>query len=225
MANEIALATDKVPAHVKESAGRGNENVSSDSMTIPRIKLLQKMSPEVDKHHANFIEGADPGDFLNSLTNENYGSDLYAISVTFKDDHVVWKKREAGGGFLGTYRSAAEAETAISEQDKPEEFDLVQTHSLVLLLKDPKTGVLSMPVIMDFASSKLRVSRSWNSQISIKGGDRFSGLWKLSAVATQNRSGQQFMNLDVSFEGWAQEADYKLAEEFYEKMKDVTIAA
>ena len=225
MANEIALATDKMPAHVKQSAGRGNENVSSDSMTIPRIKLLQKMSPEVDKHHANFIEGADPGDFLNSLTNENYGSDLYTISVTFKDDHVVWKKREAGGGFLGTYRSAAEAETAIKEQDKPDEYDIVQTHSHVLLLKDPKTGVLSMPVIMDFASSKLRVSRSWNSQINIKGGDRFSCLWKLSAVATQNRSGQQFMNLDVSFEGWAQDADYKLAEEFYEKMKDVTIEA
>ena len=33
------------------------------------------------------------------------------------------------------------------------------------------------------------------------------------------------MNLDVSFEGWAQDADYKLAEEFYEKMKDVTIEA
>jgi len=225
MANEITLATDKMPAHVKQSAGRGNENVSSDSMTIPRIKLLQKMSPEVDKHHANFIEDADPGDFLNSLTNENYGSDLYTISVTFKDDHVVWKKREAGGGFLGTYRSAAEAEAAIKEQDKPDEYDIVQTHSHVLLLKDPKTGVLSMPVIMDFASSKLRVSRSWNSQINIKGGDRFSGLWKLSAVATQNRSGQQFMNLDVSFEGWAQDADYKLAEEFYEKMKDVTIEA
>ena len=225
MANEITLSVDKMPAHVKDSTGRGNENVSSDSMTIPRIKLLQKMSPEVDKHHASFIEGADPGHFLNSLTNENYGSELYAISVTFKDDHVVWKNREAGGGFLGSYSNAMEAGTAVNEQDKPEDYDIVQTHSHVLLLKDPKTGVLSMPVIMDFASSKLRVSRSWNSQISIKGGDRFSGLWKLSAVATQNRSGQQFMNLDVSFVGWAQEADYKLAEEFYNKMKDVTIAA
>ena len=43
---------------------------------------------------------------------------------------------------------------------------------------DPSTGELGIPFIMDFASSKLRVSRSWNSQIQTKGGDRFASLWK-----------------------------------------------
>ena len=62
---------------------------------------------------------------------------------------------------------------------------------------------------MDFASSKLRISRNWNSQIGMKGGDRFAGLWKLKSQAVENRMGNAFMNLDVEFVGWSQEDDYK----------------
>ena len=86
----------------------------------------------------------------------------------------------------------------------------------MLLLKDPKTGDLEpSPVIMDFSSSKLRISKNWNSQIGMKGGDRFSGLWKLQSVAVENRMGNAFMNLDVEFVGWAHEEDYLAAEALY----------
>jgi hypothetical protein len=70
---------------------------------------------------------------------------------------------------------------------------------------------------MDFASSKLRVSKAWNSQIGMKGGDRFAGLWKVSGVPTENKMGKAFMNCEVSFVGWAQEEDYKAAEGLYEQ--------
>ena len=41
----LALAEDKMPAHLKkvEGMGRGNEHVGQH-LAIPRIKLLQKMS-------------------------------------------------------------------------------------------------------------------------------------------------------------------------------------
>ena len=71
---------------------------------------------------------------------------------------------------------------------------------------------------MDFASSKLRVSRSWNSQIQTKGGDRFASLWKMRSVQTANKAGQKFMNLAVDFEGWATEEDYIEAKKLYEAL-------
>ena len=84
--------------------------------------------------------------------------------------------------------------------------------------QNPETGKLEeTPIVMDFASSKLRISRNWNSQIALKGGDRFAGLWKIKSVAVENRMGNAFMNLDVDFEGWAQEEDYKKAESLYEQ--------
>ena len=92
----LALTDDKVPAHVAKGNGRGNEDVTGSSLTIPRIKQLQKMSDEVDKHHPNYIEGADDGVFMNTLTRELYGEELYAINIKFKDEFVVWKDREKG---------------------------------------------------------------------------------------------------------------------------------
>ena len=69
---------------------------------------------------------------------------------------------------------------------------------------------------MDFASSKLRVSREWNTQIQQLSGDRFSSLWKVSSVPTANRSGQKFHNLSVQKQGWVLDKDYEVAKRIYE---------
>ena len=71
---------------------------------------------------------------------------------------------------------------------------------------------------MDFASSKLRVSREWNTQIGQLGGDRFSALWKLSSLQTQNRAAQKFYNLNAENKGWVTEEDYEYAKEVYTKL-------
>ena len=69
---------------------------------------------------------------------------------------------------------------------------------------------------MDFSNTKLRVSKTWNSQIGMKGGDRFSGLWMMKSV-TVERNGNTWLNLDVSFVGWAQDEDYAKAEAVYDQ--------
>ena len=73
--SKLVASTDELPAHLKlvEGAGRGNENVGQN-VQIPRIKLLQKMSNEVDKHHGSYVEGCEPGHMVNTLTNQNYGT-------------------------------------------------------------------------------------------------------------------------------------------------------
>ena len=216
MGTAVALVADKVPAFVAQGTGRGNEEVLSEHLTIPRLKLLQKMSDEVDRHHPHYVEGAKDGDFMNSLTREIYGDHLYVISLKFKEEYVVWRNRDAGGGLLGQFKTHKEAAEAIALEDNPEDYDVTQTHTHVLLLKNPETGELSTPNIMDFSSSKLRVSRNWNSQISLKGGDRFASLWKLSSLSTKNRAGNAYMTLETDFVGWCTKEDYKAAEGYYE---------
>lgn len=216
----LAITDTKLPAHLQKAAkgiGRGNENVGQE-VTIPRVKLLQKMSDEVDKHHNNYLKGAEPGNFMNTLTQKNYGDALYGLSITFKVEHVVWRDRDAGGGLLGSFPTHTAAQERINEQDKPEDYAISETHTHVLLLKDPETGELdTSPVIMDFAASKLRVSRNWNSQIGLKGGDRFAGLWKLKSVAVENKMGNAYLNLEPEFVGWSTAEDYAVAESLYDQ--------
>lgn len=222
--NAVAVVEPKMtsvgtalPDYMNKSAGRGNEDVNASHLTIPRVKLLQKMSDEVDRHHANYVKDAKDGDFLNSLTRENYGDSIYVLPIKFKEEFAVWRKRDAGGGLIGTFKSEADARAAVTANEKPQDLDIVQGHSHFLLIKNAQTGELSKPVIMDFSSSKLRVSRNWNSQIDIKGGDRFTGLWKLTSVAATAKNKAQFMTLEVSYIGYATEEDYRAAEAYYEQ--------
>ena len=79
----ITLTSAKVPAHIKEAAGLGNENVSAEHLQTPRVKLLQQLNNEVDENHNDYIEGTKPGDLINTVTRENYGKELYVINVFF----------------------------------------------------------------------------------------------------------------------------------------------
>ena len=215
----IDLVSKDVPAHVLKGTGLGNEEVGKDHLQTPRVKLIQTMSNEVDKNHSEYIEKLAPGDFLNSVTKENYGTEMYVLNVKFTEDFVVWKKREIGGGLVGNFKSLAEATDYLNAQDLDvDQHDVIQTQSHLLIQKNSESGELGIPFIMDFASSKLRVSRSWNSQIQTKGGDRFASLWKMRSVQTANKVGQKFMNLTVDFEGWATEDDYLEAKQLYESL-------
>ena len=106
-----------------------------------------------------------------------------------------------------------------AQEGSPDDYEIIQTQSHLLIRKDAETGEIdSTPFLMDFASSKLRVSREWNTQIAQLGGDRFSSLWKVSSVATQNRAGQKFQNLSVVKEGWTTEDDYEVAKKVYKSV-------
>lgn len=215
----LVASNDVMPAHLSADSSRGNENVGS-AVAIPRIKLLQKMSNQVDKHHAEYIEGAEPGLYYNSVTNEVYGERVCVISLNFTVGWAVWRDIDAGGGYLGTYNTEAEAQSIVAEQDNPKEYDVSETHSHVLLTVNPNTGEISnTPCIMDFASSKLPVSRNWNSNIGLRGGDRFASVWTLGAVSKESRSGKVFMNTTVDWLGWATKEHFDAAAAFYEQYK------
>ena len=159
--NAITLVSTSVPAHVKEASGLGNENITSDHLQIPRVKLLQQLSNEVDPNHEDHLEGATPGDFTNTLTNNLLGRELYVINLHFKEEFVVWRKLSEGGGLKGTFATYKEATDYLTAENlKVQDHDVVQTQSHTLLMKNPETGaLLRTPFLMDFASSKLRVSR------------------------------------------------------------------
>ena len=217
MANQAVALVDTadVPAHLDLSSSRGNENVGAN-ITIPRIKQLQKMSNECDKHHPQHIKGAEAGMFCNTGTGELYGEEIYAISINFTTAYKVWRAIEAGGGIVGEYPTLAEANQAIEEAEGDNgNYSANETHTHLLMLKDPKTGELSSPALMDFAVSKLSVSKRWNTQIQMKGGDRFAALWKLGTVAVTSKAGNQYLNIDIEALGWAQKADYDVAAELY----------
>jgi len=72
-----------VPSAFIEDANSGLETLTAEDITIPRLKVLQAMSPEVMKSDGKYVEGASAGDIINTVTGKLYTNDnpLVALPV------------------------------------------------------------------------------------------------------------------------------------------------
>ena len=71
MSNDISIVTSTMPAHVKKGENLGNENISSEHLSTPRLKQLQQLSNEVDENYNEYRNGAKVGDFINNINKES----------------------------------------------------------------------------------------------------------------------------------------------------------
>lgn len=82
-AQETAIATNNTPL--------GFEDEEAGDMVIPRIKIVQTLSPERKSGEA------EEGDIINSLTKDKYNDKVF-IPVFKFNNNVEWKDRAEGGG-------------------------------------------------------------------------------------------------------------------------------
>ena len=219
------VATSEIPEFLRNLGGVGNENVSRADMVVPRLVLLQALSPQLKRSdEANYIEGAEPGMLVNTVTQDKYTS-LKVVNCFFEHEFAVFKKRTAGGGFRGTFPTlqAAQNHVNISPDASDLEVSEQAVHYVLIVGED---GSYQGEAALVLASTKMKVSRKWNSLISLAGGNsspRFSRLWKLGSVEERNAMGD-FYNLTVSPAGFITEALAAPAMALYEAVKAGTKA-
>ena len=65
--NKTSIQKKTVPSAslFEADAQAGFENVKTESLAPPILKLLQNGSAEAQKRNQNYVEGAEPGMFLN----------------------------------------------------------------------------------------------------------------------------------------------------------------
>ena len=204
-----------IPAAAANDVGLGNENVRPEDQMIPRLSLLQAMSPEVTMGHEKFIDGAHPGLLCNSLTDELYSA-VYCANLNFKVEFVVWRKREIGGGLYGSFNTEQEAVEALNADPDVKDanhYDVQETHTHALLLLD-ENGQPTTPILCSMAVSKLKVSRQWNSMPQLREASRFASIWALSGKPVAGPQGTYF-NLSVEFAGFASDELYASIKKTY----------
>jgi hypothetical protein len=221
VANSGAMVEER-PAWMDAGSARGNEAVAVEDMTVPRLSIIQDLSPQHKKGKAEYIEGAKPKMIFNTVTNELYGESVFIVPVLFRKEYVVWKDINSGGGFKGAYPTMQEALDAREELDDRDQCEVVDTaqHFVLILdsesnFEDPRftTAVISM------SKSQMKVSRRINSMIQQQGGDRWSRVFRLSVVDDANASGQEFYSWQPHQMGYVSEAIFKAAEKLYEDIR------
>lgn len=221
-----------LPAHINADDTRGNEGVSQQDLQVPRLKLLQSINNETIKSHADYVEGAEPGMFMNSVTKELMKGPLYIINLFYVKRWNVWKTEKAGGGAVAFCATENEAKQALfaacdAERINPDDairvadtFEIVETPEHWALLVDAETGE-TQPIVIDMPSTKQKVSKAWNTNIKLQKGARFATLWTLGNKLEQNKRNQSYYNYNPQLAGYLNEALYKVAEKAYEDVAEM----
>lgn len=197
-----------LPAHLKSDTGRGNEEIAAKDLAIPKINLVQKMSPQVDALNARAGQ-------LHVSTTDQLLEFAYVVNLHYTRTFNVFKKRTLGGGFLGIFETSADAMAAIEETGHAKDYDIQETGTHQVLLLD-ENGAPVTPARIYMSGSKMKVSNGWNSTIvtRLEGADRFSGVWKLGSVLETSGT-KSWHNFTVEFAGLCNEALHKEAEALY----------
>ena len=216
---QMALFQDDRPDNI--GAGRGSEQVSTSDLVIPRLEIIQDLSPQRKKSEPEYIEGAEEGMMFNTVTKELFADPVIIVPVLFRKEYVIWKKRNAGGGFAGAHASMEDARQALEELENPSQYDIVDTHQNFCLLVRP-SSTMDQPsveeVVLSFSRTKMKVGRQLNSMAKLRGGDRWSSAYKLEVVQESNDKGN-FFNYKISPVGYVNPALMALGEKMYDEVK------
>lgn len=220
-AGAVSLMSDQLPDFMREKMGqsaRGSENVTSDDLVIPRLEIVQSLSPARKRNDPGYIEGAEEGMLYNNVTRQLYGASVFVIPVFFRKEYCIFKDRKQGGGFRGAFGSELEAKQALKELDDAEHCEVVDMAQHFCLLANRETGKTE-EIVMSMSKTKLKVSRKWNSLIRMTDMDSFARVYEVSGISEKNANNQDFFNFSVVQKGFSGEGVYKVAEKLYEAIK------
>jgi hypothetical protein len=225
VASQTALA--ERPSYLGQES-RGSEEVTIQDITIPRLSMVQDLSPQRKKNNAEYIEGCEEGMTFNTVTNELYADPVIFVPVYFRLEWLVWKHRDAGGGLQGVCATQEEAVALVgahplagqmTEKQEPvlEVQDTAQHFGLLLDPNSPAEDPRATEIVVSMSKSQLKPSRQLNSQVRIAGGDRFDRYYRLSAVQVDGARGEYY-NWKVEQLGFVSEAIFAQAEALYESV-------
>jgi hypothetical protein len=229
MTNENELATQgqtvltEMPAYLKnKNSNRGSEEVTAADITIPRLDIVQALSPCLDeKKEADYIPGAKTGMLFNSITRQLYGKSVKFVPVVVIKQWNIWKDRKQGGGFNGSYETLALAEEAkkaiVANGENPAFYDILETAVNYGLLINENGSIQEISIPM--AKSKLKINRQLNSLVRMAGGDRWDRVYDCKVVPDSSKLGD-FFNFNFQWAGFPSEAVSAKAEEIYNLVKE-----
>ena len=228
---EGALATFDMEA----DAQQGAQNISQEDLALPFLKILGQLSPEVNKTHGKYVEGAEPGKIINTVTNELYDK-ISVVPCHYKRQYIEWQDRGASSGAPVAIHDADSDIVSQTTRDKsfkdrlPNGNYLENTanHFVLVVGKNPETALISMK------STQLKVSRKWNSMmmgIKLQGKNglftppTYSHIYNLSTVQMSNDKGTWF-GWDVAKAGPVEDKSiYDMAKSFAESVNKGDVQA
>jgi hypothetical protein len=147
------------------SGGTGLEETTTEDFAIPFIRVLQPMSPQLQKQHGSYVAGASAGDLYNTVTGEAYDGEkgISIIPCAYNKKYIEWIPREKGGGLVNASHDISILSKCTRDDESrryytPEGNEIVETAQFFVLVVENGTA---QQAVLAFTSTQLGVSRKW----------------------------------------------------------------
>ena len=208
----------------------GFEETDATSYAIPFLRLLQAISPQAKKSNAAYIDGAEEGDFFNTVNEKLYKQEVIVIPVHYKHVYNEWQPNR--GGYRGQCTTAEYATMTkiIRKDDKGNDYEanadtgnqLTDTREHYVMIVEPDGGLT--PALITMTSSDLKKSKKWMTfmrelKIGGKPVPMQSQMYRITPTPESNDKGD-WVGLKIEHLGSVRNIEqYNSAKEFYEMVR------
>ncbi len=217
-----ASSEENLPAHIREDEEYGSElagleNMDASDLIIPRLVIMQGLSPQV-------IEGdRSVGEIVNSVTGEvvlGRDEEAHFIPVYHYKEWIQWGDRDSNEGIIDR---TMDPDSALAQQGmsgaKGDDGKRIVTeyHNFVVLI--PSVS-MEFAFIIGCCRTNHSKGRALLALARFRG-ERpiFAGKYTLSAEKAENKAGQKYFVYGFENAGWADADEYGVARDLYEGVK------
>ncbi len=176
----LATVDESVMAKMLADAKKGN-NFAKDDLAIPFLRVLQLLSPQVDKRNDAHVDGAQASMIIDTASKRLYPAEaaegqrgVLFVPVWYTPSYVEFNLREDGGGFVRDFGPDASVLLKTERDEKnrnitPKGTQIVYSMMYFGFLVDEDedgtpTGDFTS-VVLPLAGTQLKKGRLWNTFI------------------------------------------------------------
>jgi hypothetical protein len=189
------------------------ESFGSEDLTIPFLRIAQKLSPQVDPEAAEFIPGLEPGMIFNTATGQFWSKEegVPIIVSAARRELTEWVPRGSGNGGLVANHGTDLSPLAASDNTKDDKGriinkdgnHLVEAMQYYVLQPDLESGMAD-PAVISMSSSNFKPARDLNLMMStakvqksdgtfVKKPSPFIFVYRLTTAKRQNDDGTWYV--------------------------------
>lgn len=213
---------DDVPEYLKQG---DKPEYGADELAIPRMSLVQAMTPQRNKTNANYIKGLEEGQFFNTITEENYGEEVEAVVLKNYRSRIKFFPRasdkdgvecasqdgKTGGTLYPTCEECPHKNWG--DNNEPPACGVAENFLL---------AINGAPVLYNLRSSALREAKTWKTQLQLAGVAWYGVKWLLKSVS-KKKGTDTYFGMRVSRNGYVTEEEAVVYKKMFDNFKTVNI--
>lgn len=145
-------------------AGAGLENVGETDVLIPRLTIIQGLSPQLKRGTTEYIEGAKIGDIVDVGTREIFTDPILFLPVHFSKVFIEWAPRSRGGGLVAIHDDPIVMESLTQKNEDGKAVNAAgNTISETSQFFGYNLASNRQKCFIAFSSTQLKKGRMWNT--------------------------------------------------------------